>query len=214
MDTIVYIIQFLKQQNSVVIARFGRFFLQNTQAILDENTKSILPPAKEVSVEINYLIEDDKKLAKYIAQQAHISQEMAETEIKKLADYWKVQLEHNQEINIGSLGRFIQTETEIQFFGQRIEIETPDYYGLETINLTALSDADYSPSDYQFNKTILWIFLLVVPVLGFLAVVFTQKERLFGKKSFEDYSVKISTEKPKNLPAEKPKDTIKVDSTK
>jgi hypothetical protein len=57
--------------------------------------------------------------------------------------------------------------------------------------------------DFKFKKTILWTFLLLIPVLGIVYLVFTQQELLFGKKSFNKVSVQTSTHRIV-------KDTVKV----
>jgi hypothetical protein len=95
------------------------------------------------------------------------------------------------------------------FKGKRVESGRPDFYGLEEIRFSDISNGEKivhtenREKDYQFNKSILWIFLFIVPVAGLLILAYTQKDLLFGKKSFENVSVQTKTHRIA-------KDTIKI----
>lgn len=204
MSVTSYIADFLKEHNRVVVPGFGEFYLKNSKAVVDEQTKSILPPAKEVGFKIDYQATDEQ-LIHYISQNSNIAASEAEAELNKLTGYWKKHLAESQELSIEGLGRFHQAENDLEFLGNRIGKTTPDFYGLEEIDLKHLKSSKSevnSNEDYKFNKSILWVFLLILPVLGLLFLAFTQRERLFGKKSFDDLSVQTSTHR------------IKVDSAK
>jgi hypothetical protein len=47
--------------------------------------------------------------------------------------------------------------------------------------------------DYQFNKSILWAFLVIIPILGIVYVAYTQQELLFGEKSFDKANISVQT---------------------
>jgi hypothetical protein len=78
------------------------------------------------------------------------------------------------------------------------EIRLSDINNGEKVNTSVNRE-----KDFKFRKTILWVFLLIIPVLGILYLAFTQQELLFGKKSFNNVSVQTSTHRIV-------KDTVKV----
>lgn len=195
MNITAYINEFLKEHNRVVVSGFGEFFLKNAKAVVDEKTKSILPPAKEIGFTIDYQVRD-QKLVNYISKKTATSALRVESDLIKLTDYWRKQLSEARQLSIEGLGRFSQTDDELKFHGERIEKASPDFYGLEEIdlqNLKTYSGNHHSEDNYKFNNSILWLFLLILPVLGIIFLAFTQRERVFGKKSFDDLSVKTST---------------------
>jgi hypothetical protein len=64
-----------------------------------------------------------------------------------------------------------------------------------------------SEKDYKFNKSILWAFLVIIPVLGIIYVAYTQQELLFGKKSFDKTNISVQTKTHRIE-----KDTVKLHS--
>lgn len=221
MSIVKHITGFLKTKGSVTVPGFGKFFLQNSQAKFEEETGSILPPAKETGFNIDYEAGANPALLSLISSNENISVEEAEAELKKQTDYWKKQLTENDELIIEGLGKFRKAESDIKFTGERVETSVPDFYGLEQIDLKNLKktsvQSSNSEGDYRFNRTILWIFLLVIPIAGLAYLAITQKELLFGKKSFNNLSVQTSTHRIKKdtLKLQKARqDSIRLDSLK
>jgi hypothetical protein len=110
------------------------------------------------------------------------------------------------------LGRLNQGDEGLSFFGKRLSSDHPDFYGLEEIRFSDISDGERlmetssKEKDYKFSKSILWIFLVAVPVAGIVYLAITQQELLFGKKSFDSLSVQTKTKRiEKTVP-------VKVDS--
>lgn len=195
MNIASYIVEYLKEHQRVAVPGFGEFILKNSKAVVDEQAKSILPPAKEVAFNVDYEIKDSY-LAQYISQKSGTANDEVQSHIAKLTGYWKKQLAENQILSIEGLGEFHQTENDVKFLGKRFEKSTPDFYGLEEINLQnlkSLQNAASKEGDYKFNRSLLWIFLLILPIVGIIVLAFTQRERIFGKKSFDDLSVTTST---------------------
>lgn len=196
MNTTALILEFLKKNDSVEVPGFGIFSLKNSRAKIDSETNSILPPVKEIDFAVDYEAQNGA-LVNYFATQKNISAVEASNQLKSETDYWKKTLVENGELNLDNLGQIHQTENGIAFKGSRIEKSSPDFYGLEEINLSNLKKSSTGnvskDSDYQFNKSILWLFLLIIPVAGIVFLAFTQSEKLFGKKSFTDTPVKSST---------------------
>jgi hypothetical protein len=55
-----------------------------------------------------------------------------------------------------------------------------------------ISEKKDTEDDYVFNKSILWIFLFIIPVGAIVFLAINYQDKIFGKKSF-DISVKTST---------------------
>lgn len=208
MNISAYILEYLKQFGTVTVPSFGVFSLKNSKAIINSENGSILPPASEIVFAVDYEIQSDE-LAAFIAAQKQMSLEASKSDLKIQTDFWKKKLQADQALEIQNLGMIAIEDNSVRFKGKRIESGHPDFYGLEEIRLSdinngeKISTTENREKDYKFKKSILWIFLLAVPVLGIVYLAFTQQELLFGKKSFDKVSVQTSTHRIV-------KDTIKV----
>lgn len=198
MNISAYILEYLKQFGTVTVPGFGVFSLKNSKAIINSENGSILPPASEIVFAVDYEIQSDE-LAAFIAAQKQMSLEASKSDLKIQTDFWKKKLQADLVLDIQNLGFINIEENHTHFKGKRIESGHPDFYGLEEIRISDINNGEKinttvsREKDYRFKKTILWIFLLVIPVLGLLYLVFTQQELLFGKKSFDKVSVQTST---------------------
>ncbi|KMQ66851.1 hypothetical protein ACM46_04955 [Chryseobacterium angstadtii] len=208
MNISAYILEYLKQFGTVTVPGFGVFSLKNSKAIINSENGSILPPASEIVFAADYEMQSDE-LAAFIAEQKQMSLEASKSDLKIQTDFWKKKLQADQVLDIQNLGTINIEEDKTYFKGKRIESGHPDFYGLEEIRISDINNGEKIIStenrekDYQFKKTILWTFLIAVPVAGIAYLAFTQQELLFGKKSFEKVSVQTSTHRIV-------KDTIKV----
>ncbi|HCA09114.1 hypothetical protein [Chryseobacterium sp.] len=198
MNISAYILEYLKQFGTVTVPGFGVFSLKNSKAIINSENGSILPPASEIVFAVDYEIQSDE-LAAFIAAQKQMSLEASKSDLKIQTDFWKKKLQADQVLDIQNLGFINIEEDHTHFKGKRIESGHPDFYGLEEIRISDINNGEKinttvnREKDYRFKKTILWIFLLVIPVLGILYLALTQQELLFGKKSFDKVSVQTST---------------------
>ncbi|KFF28563.1 HU domain-containing protein [Chryseobacterium vrystaatense] len=208
MNISAYILEYLKQFGTVTVPGFGVFSLKNSKAIINSENGSILPPASEIVFAVDYEVQSDE-LAAFIATQKQMSLEASKSDLKIQTDFWKKKLQADQVLEIQNLGIINIVEDSPLFKGKRIESGHPDFYGLEEIRLSdinngeKISTTENREKDYKFKKSILWIFLLAVPVSGIVYLAFTQQELLFGKKSFDKVSVQTSTHRIA-------KDTIKM----
>ncbi|NML69558.1 hypothetical protein HHL23_07090 [Chryseobacterium sp. RP-3-3] len=208
MNISAYILEYLKQFGTVTVPSFGVFSLKNSKAIINSENGSILPPASEIVFAVDYEIQSDE-LAAFIAAQKQMSLEASKSDLKIQTDFWKKKLQADQTLEIQNLGMITIEEDTARFKGKRIESGHPDFYGLEEIRLSDINNGEKinttenREKDYTFKKSVLWIFLVAVPVLGIVYLAFTQQELLFGKKSFDKVSVQTSTHRIV-------KDTIKV----
>lgn len=208
MNISAYILEYLKQFGTVTVPAFGVFSLESSKAIINSENGSILPPSRQIAFASDYELESGE-LISFISNQKQVSMESAQNELQIQTDFWKKKLQADQTLEIQNLGTIFIEDGETHFKGSRLESNHPDYYGLEEIKFSDISNAERSLSpentdkDYKFNKSILWIFLFIIPVLGILYVAFTQQELLFGKKSFDTVSVQTKTRRIE-------KDTVKV----
>ncbi len=205
------ILEFLKQQGQVPVPGFGTFYLKNTNALVDEDAQNILPPGKEVAFKIDNSAADGS-FARYIAQQKNIPLIDAEIEVKKQTNFWYSTLEKEGKFVLENVGTFILDDSRIYFTGKRTDNLSPDFYGLEEINISEIKNSNKhlhnsgENSSYRFSKPVYWVPPLILVISGLTYFAIAQPEQLFGKKSFsKDLDIK---------PVEKiVKDSIKKDST-
>ncbi|UMQ40982.1 hypothetical protein MKS83_16440 [Chryseobacterium sp. Y16C] len=224
MNISAYILEYLKQFGSVVVPGFGVFSLENSKAIINSDNGSILPPASQIAFSPDYEIQSDE-LAAFIAAQKQMSLGASKSDLKIQTDFWKKKLQADQVLEIQNLGKLSIHDDQISFSGNRLENDRPDFYGLEEIRISDIKNSEKkeksveSKKDYTFNKSILWTFLVVVPVLGIAYLGYSQQELIFGKKSFDSVSVQTKTKRIEKIvpvkvdsAAMKVSDTLKKDS--
>jgi nucleoid DNA-binding protein len=208
MNISAYILEYLKQFGTATVPGFGVFSLKNSKAIINSENGSILPPASQIEFAIDYEVQAED-LTAFIAEQKQMSLEASRSDLKIQTDFWKKKLQAEQVLEIQNLGTVFIEEGHTHFKGKRIESGRPDFYGLEEIRFSDINNGEKvnasvnREKDFKFKKTILWIFLLIIPVLAIVYLAFTQQELLFGKKSFNNVSVQTSTHRIV-------KDTVKV----
>ncbi|WP_292009443.1 hypothetical protein [Chryseobacterium sp.] len=214
MNISAYILEYLKRFGTVVVPGFGVFSLESSKAIINSENGSILPPSNQIAFELDYEVQNDD-LINYIQSQKNESKESVKNELEIQTDFWKKKLQADQFLEIPRLGLLSITEGESHFKGSRLEAEHPDFYGLEEIKISDIRNADKTDhsekrdQDYQFNKSILWIFLFLIPVLGIVYLAYTQQEFLFGKKSFDNVSVQTKTHRIQEDTVQPKKDSLK-----
>lgn len=217
------ILAFLKLFGKASVPGFGQFTIEKTGAQFNDQTKTLLPPSQLIIFNKNEN-QNDEGLIQFLAKRNQVTPDRIEKLLKDQVDSWNSTLYSGQPLLIDGLGEFDQQD--FKFSGYRIESENSDFFGLEEINITDVQKSSkYKtpkgniPKDT--NKTVsvlLWIFLLVIPVLGLLYFGYTQQELIFGKKSFDDLAVKNSThridtkEKIDTLKVEPKKDSLQKDS--
>ncbi|MCJ8154491.1 hypothetical protein MKJ01_12025 [Chryseobacterium sp. SSA4.19] len=211
MNTSAYILEYLKQFGTVAVPGFGIFALENSKAIINSENGSILPPASTIVYKPDYEVKSDE-LASFIGGEKRMTLEASKTDLQIQTDFWKKKLQAEQTLDIQGLGTIFIEDGETHFKGNRLQSDHPDFYGLEEIRISDINSKDTKPEvsvkgkkNYRFNKSVLWIILIIIPVLGILYVAYTQQELLFGEKSFDKINTPVQT---KNHMIEK--DTIKV----
>lgn len=193
------ILEYLKTHNKADILGFGIFFLKDTSAKVLSTNGDILPPAKEIHYEYKESI-DNTDFVSFLTKNKNISVEEAQNIIKTETEIWKKHLRERQNFNIENLGKFSFEGENFQFQGERIENLSPDFFGLEKINLTEIQEnktpenTEENPTEnYRFGNFILWTFLFIIPILGLLGAGIWYSSIIFGKKSFETISIQKGT---------------------
>jgi hypothetical protein len=216
-----YIVDYLKSYKKVSIPGFGVFTVEFSGAKMDDEKKSILPPSQFVLFSQNFE-ESDNSIASYISLEKIISVSNALHELQTQTDFWKKKIAAKEEFSIENLGSFVKEDTNLVFKGERLSSDSPYFFGLEEIVFSEIQNKksgktiENSDKEYQFSKSVLWIFLLIIPLFLIAYFAYTNQELLFGKKSFEDISIKNSTHRIEKIKKQIPTvvDSLKTDSVK
>ncbi|GEN75831.1 hypothetical protein [Chryseobacterium hagamense] len=211
MNISAYILEYLKQFGTVTVPDFGVFSLEKSKAVINSENGSILPPASTIKYAPDYEAKSDD-LAAFIAGQKQMTLEASKTDLQIQTDFWKKKLQAEQILEVQGLGTVYIEDGSTRFKGQRLQSDHPDFYGLEEIRISDMQAhspksavSSNAEKDYKFNKSILWAFLIIIPVVGIIYVGFTQQELLFGEKSFENTPISVQTKTHRIQ-----KDTVKV----
>lgn len=217
MNIVQNIGEYLKDTGTAKVPGFGTFFLKPVPAKMDAETKTILPPAQEVGFQADYELLD-KGLISFISEKENLSEEEISYQLKNLTDFWKNKLIEG-EFSIDGLGKFLEVNGLSKFFGNRIESATPDFYGLEKIELSQINSQKSvkTTESYHRKNSAAWIVASLALLSGLLYLAYAQREMLFGKKSFENEPVKPKLQLPAVDSAaikQKQADSLRIDSLK
>lgn len=212
-----YLFGYLQEKGSADLPGFGIFSIQKKSATLDEAEAKLLPPSFEVTFVKNSEV-FNSDFSKYIAEKTGENLFIVQTEIKETIQSWNQQLQDKKTVSVDAIGDFFEENGEIKLISKNQITENPAFFGLEEISLKeikenkVISEKKDTEDDYVFNKSILWIFLFIIPVGAIVFLAINYQDKIFGKKSF-DISVKTSTHRIVEKPVLK-KDTVKADSAK
>ena len=212
-----YLFGYLQEKGSAELPGFGIFSIQKKSATLDEAEAKLLPPSFEVTFVKNSEV-FNSFFSKYIAEKTGENLFIVQTEIKETVQSWNQQLQDKKPVSVDTIGDFFEENGEIKLISKNQITENPAFFGLEEISLKeikenkVISEKKDTEDDYVFNKSILWIFLFIIPVGAIVFLAINYQDKIFGKKSF-DISVKTSTHRIVEKPVLK-KDTVKADSAK
>lgn len=158
----LFLLEFLKKHNRVSLVGFGTFYLQTINAVLDKEGKNILPPGAEVAFKPD-ISGNGNDFVKYFSDGKSIGLIDAEIEIKKQINYWNATLHKDKKIIIEHLGTFFLEDSKMIFLGNRTENLSPDFYGLEEINISQLKNSSpRNGNSYGFAKSLFWITPLLI----------------------------------------------------
>ena len=212
-----YLFGYLQEKGSAELPGFGIFSIQKKSATLDEAEAKLLPPSFEVTFVKNSEV-FNSDFSKYVAEKTGENLFIVQTEIKETVQSWNQQLQDKKTVSVDAIGDFFEENGEIKLISKNQITENPAFFGLEEISLKeikenkVISEKKDTEDDYVFNKSILWIFLFIIPVGAIVFLAINYQDKIFGKKSF-DISVETSTHRIVEKPVLK-KDTVKADSAK
>lgn len=212
-----YLFGYLQEKGSAELPGFGIFSIQKKSATLDEAEAKLLPPSFEVTFLKNSEV-FNSDFSKYVAEKTGENLFIVQTEIKETIQSWNQQLQDKKTVSVEAIGDFFEENGEIKLISKNQITENPAFFGLEEISLKeikenkVISEKKDTEDDYVFNKSILWIFLFIIPVGAIVFLAINYQDKIFGKKSF-DISVETSTHRIVEKPVLK-KDTVKADSAK
>ena len=212
-----YLFGYLQEKGSADLPGFGIFSIQKKSATLDEAEAKLLPPSFEVTFVKNSEV-FNSDFSKYVAEKTGENLFIVQTEIKETIQSWTQQLQDKKNVSVDAIGDFFEENGEIKLISKNQITENPTFFGLEEISLKeikenkVISEKKDTEDDYVFNKSILWIFLFIIPVGAIVFLAINYQDKIFGKKSF-DISVETSTHRIVEKPILK-KDTVKADSAK
>lgn len=213
----LHLYNYLQEKGSAEFPGFGIFSIQKKSATLDEAEAKLLPPSFEVTFVKNSEV-FNSDFSKYIAEKTGENLFIVQTEIKETIQSWNQQLQDKKTVSVDAIGDFFEENGEIKLISKNQITENPTFFGLEEISLKeikenkVISEKKDTEDDYVFNKSILWIFLFIIPVGAIVFLAINYQDKIFGKKSF-DISVETSTHRIVEKPILK-KDTVKADSAK
>lgn len=222
MKTAAYILEFLNANAEVSVEQFGVFGQKTFSAEFRQEDQSLFPPGKEI-VFFPDAHAKDAGLKNFIATKEDFSEDDASLKIQKLVNVIRQETAENQPFEVADLGIFTLEDSKLTLQGKKIYHQNPDFYGLEEIKISEIESkpseiSAETETDYQFNNAVLWLFLLIIPVLGMMFLGFTKRDFLFGKKSIGTVAVTTSTHRIKEKPSVKAKkpvaDSLKTDTNK
>lgn len=214
MNLEVHIYQLLQEKEAVELPGFGVFTLQKKTAQLDPESSKLMPPTQEVSFQKQESV-NGADLSRYIAAKTLQNLFQVQTEIQEQVALWKQELELSQEITLTGLGNLKVQNEEWILVSPKDLTQTIGFFGLEELHLEPLLNSraqDFqSDNQYVFGQSILWTFLLILPLGGILFFALSDPQVIFGKKSFHQSPPK-SFQKEKFKPAKNStvKDTLKI----
>lgn len=216
MNIVSQIQEFLKKTGNVSISGFGTFYLKSSNAVLDKEGKSILPPGKEIAFR-NDVENTSDDFVKFVAAQNNLPLIDAQIEIKKHVNFWNAALYKEKTLTIENLGRFSLDESKIHFTGIRTENLSADFYGLEEITFSEIKTNRRGKSgSYKTSNSLWWLVPLLVGIAGITYFGITQPEKLFGKRTFGKIpSPKVAEKVPVKDSVQtiiSPEDSIKTDT--
>ncbi len=195
-----YLSDYLKKNGQVDLPGFGTFFMKTAHATLDKTGKNLLPPGLEI-VFSNQNINNNNLFAEYLASEKQIPLSAAQIEIRNQIAYWKIALQKDGEALLSNFGTLIAEEETLRFTPTTSEQLSPDFYGLEEINIQALKQSKTIafPSEqnaYKFPKNAFWVLPLVLGVLALSYLSISQPEILFGQRTKDLLNKKEEQKKP------------------
>lgn len=142
----------------------------------------------------------------------------AEIEVRKLINYWNGTLHKEYQLKVENLGTFFLNDSKLLFSGARTENLSPDFFGLEQINISEIKKPkkivrrEHAEKSYKTNNSVWWVLPLIIGIGAITYFGITQPESIFGKKSFGKLPVQKPVQKETNVKAKPDSTVVKADS--
>lgn len=134
MNLSVYIKEYLRDHESIVVPRFGTFTAIYRTAYTNEHTRVFYPPAKIVTFDPNR-DQDDGVLIEYLMQKRGISREDAKNDIKDFINKLHEKFEAGKTVHIADFGSFLEKGDAIYFDYASKDNLLTEAYGLPQVSL-------------------------------------------------------------------------------
>ncbi len=131
---IEYISDLLFLHDCVIIPDFGGFICNYKSAYIDENSRMICPPAKDILFNRN-LTHNDGLLVNWIASKEKISYEKALVQVALFCEDLKIRLNQKQRIAFGDIGVFFTDRRFNIIFEPAKNNFFAEAYGMEPIGI-------------------------------------------------------------------------------
>lgn len=134
MNLSVYIKEYLRDHESIVVPRFGTFTAIYRTAYTNEHTRVFYPPAKIVTFDPGQ-DQDDGVLIEYLMQKRGISREDAKNDIKDFINKLHEKFEAGKTVHIADFGSFLEKGDTIYFDYASKDNLLTEAYGLPQVSL-------------------------------------------------------------------------------
>lgn len=186
-----HIIKELQTKGRAEVPAFGVFYLLKTSAEWTQSGVQMLPPGFEVGFSENPLLESSDFIKSY-AQASALSEKQVLLNTENAVHYWKNSLLNGQDVELEGIGKFTSDENNKYIFqGERLQNADPNFFGLEEVHLPK-DFKSFQGSEALFQN-ILWLFLVVIPVVGLGYLGYTQRYRFMGGEGLDDLKVTQAT---------------------
>lgn len=162
----------LLKNQSVQLAGMGTLVLKMKHAQVDNSSDTIVPPMWMLTFENNRGLR-------------------VENEFTALAQQLLQQLLSSGQASITGIGKWISEAGKITFYPETDNF-SEGFFGFEEVKLKKRpkSSPETPKKKDSLLRIILWVFLVIIPICGILAFVIWQKDKLFGGKMVNEFSVK------------------------
>jgi nucleoid DNA-binding protein len=208
-----YITDLLDEQEYVIVPGLGAFISSYRPAKFSDDKTTLLPPSRSLSFNPE-LKTNDGLLIRYIAQQLKIPSQQASRLMEKFSGDIMIQLEHGEEVYIGSIGSLTLEQGEIRFKPGELSKENSESFGLQPLSVSDYASAaekkEAGPVVEVRKKPLsFWIwtgsFLLIILIALSLYFVFYSKHQTVKQS---EPAITIDT-----TATQKPEPQISPDST-
>jgi nucleoid DNA-binding protein len=188
MDITLYIIDYLHQNKTVVLPRFGALSITNTSAQIQTEQASFAPPVYEINF-VRDLHSESIDFSKYVAEKLQQPHAEIHEMLKQQINAWNDYLDKNQELYIANVGSFYYQNEALCYTPDESLDHSADYFGLEPLDFKSLEQQEFKEEKSKLATALVWIFLIILPTLGLLGGVYYFRDYIFNPQKAKNISV-------------------------